>query len=190
MERAIAMTGLGGQGVQLIAKLLAQAGIEEGREVMTFGLFHGMIRGGSSEATVVLADCEIEAPPIVPDVWGVVAMHPDGLPKLAPKVRAGGVLVANANLVAKPPAWDGVRQVQVPAGELAKDVGVPLAAGMVALGALATVTGVVAVDSLTRALDTVLPAHRRQRIDDNRRALDAGARWAVTSATPGTPAWG
>lgn len=47
------MTGLGGQGVQLMAKLLAQAGMREGREVMMFGLFMGTIRGGSSEQPAV-----------------------------------------------------------------------------------------------------------------------------------------
>jgi Pyruvate/2-oxoacid:ferredoxin oxidoreductase gamma subunit len=39
MEREIVMTGVGGQGIQLIAKLLAHAGIREGRQVMTFGVF-------------------------------------------------------------------------------------------------------------------------------------------------------
>ena len=77
------MTGIGGQGIQLIAKLLAQAGIREGRQVMMFGIFMGMIRGGSSESTVVIADDEIVTPPIVPEVWGVLAMHPEGLPALA-----------------------------------------------------------------------------------------------------------
>src|SRR4029453_701971 len=135
MERAVVMTGLGGQGVQLLAKLLAEAGIPEGRQVMMFGIFMGMIRGGSSESTVVLADDEIVSPPIVPEFWGVLAMHPEGLAKLAPKVRAGGVLVRNATMVTRAPAWDGVRDVAVPATELAKAMGQPLGASMIALGA-------------------------------------------------------
>ena len=109
------MTGIGGQGIQLIAKLLAQAGIREGRQVMMFGIFMGMIRGGSSESTVVIADDEIVTPPIVPEVWGVLAMHPEGLPALAKKARPGGVLLLNSSLVVAPPAWDGVRLVAVPA---------------------------------------------------------------------------
>ena len=38
------MTGIGGQGIQLIAKVLAQAGMREGRQVMMFGVFMGTIR--------------------------------------------------------------------------------------------------------------------------------------------------
>src|SRR5207249_1493839 len=129
------MTGIGGQGIQLIAKLLAQAAIGEGRQVMTFGLFMGMIRGGSSESTVVIADDEIVSPPIVPKVWAVLAMHPEGLPALAKKVAPGGVLVYNATLVTRPPAWEGVHEVPVPATEMAKAMGQVMGAGMIALGA-------------------------------------------------------
>ena len=169
------LTGIGGQGIQLIAKLLAQAGIAEGRQVMTFGIFGGMIRGGSSEATVVIGDEEIVTPPIVPKIWAVLAMHPEGLPKLAPKVEADGVLVANTNLVTKIPDWNGVRVVAVPATDLAQEIGQPLGASMVALGALAAATGLVGVDALGAALADVLPPHRRQHVDANRRCVVRGA---------------
>ena len=190
MERAIVMTGLGGQGVQLIAKLLAEAGIREGRQVMMFGIFMGMIRGGSSESTVVLADDEIVSPPIVPELWGVLAMHPDGLAKLGSKMRPGGVLVRNATMVTRAPGWDGVRDVAVPATELAKEMGQPLGASMIALGALAGATGVVAVSSLVDALATVLPPHRQKHIASNRACLERGAAW-VTEAAAGaaSAAW-
>ena len=54
------MTGIGGQGIQLVAKLLAQAAIREEKQVMMFGLFMGTIRGGSSESTVV-GDAHLDA---------------------------------------------------------------------------------------------------------------------------------
>jgi Pyruvate/2-oxoacid:ferredoxin oxidoreductase gamma subunit len=191
MERAVVMTGIGGQGVQLIAKLLAEAGIREGRQVMMFGIFMGMIRGGSSESTVVLADDEIVSPPIVPEFWGVLAMHPEGMAKLGPKVRQGGVAVRNSTLVTRPPAWDGVHDVAVPATELAKAMGQPLGAGMVALGTLAAATGLVTVASLVDALGTVLPPHRRQHVAANRACLERGAAWAEEAgAAVGGGAWG
>jgi len=175
VERAVVMTGIGGQGIQLIAKLLAEAAMREGKQVMMFGLFMGTIRGGSSESTVVVADEEIVSPPIVPEVWGVLAMHPEGLAKVAPKVRPGGVLLVNANLVTAPPAWEGVRLVSVPATEVAKGLGQPLGASMVALGAFVAATALVGLDATTAALADVVPAHRRQHIDANRRCLEAGA---------------
>src|SRR5262249_17693827 len=184
MERAIAMTGIGGQGIQLVAKLLAEAGIHEGRQVMMFGIFMGMIRGGSSESTVVLADDEIVSPPIVPELWGVLAMHPEGLPKLAPQVGPGGLLVRNATMVVQPAAWDGVLDVAVPATDLAKEMGQPLGASMIGLGALAAASRVVELGSLVEALATVLPPHRQKHITANRACLERGAAWVAERGTP------
>jgi Pyruvate/2-oxoacid:ferredoxin oxidoreductase gamma subunit len=187
MEREVVLTGLGGQGIQLLAKLLAHAAMREGRQVMTFGLFMGTIRGGSSEATVVVGDDAVVAPPIVPRVWAVVAMHGAGLPALQPKARPGGVLVLNATLAPEPPGWDGVRRLAVPATEIAKALGQPLGAGMVALGALAGATGLVAPDSLAAALADVVPAHRRKLVDANAACIARGAEWGAERNGPG--AW-
>jgi Pyruvate/2-oxoacid:ferredoxin oxidoreductase gamma subunit len=184
MERVIAMTGIGGQGIQLVAKLLAEAAIREGRQVMMFGVFMGMIRGGSSESTVVLADDEIVSPPIVPELWGVLAMHPEGLPKLAPKVRPGGLLVRNATMVIQRPAWDGVEDVAVPATDLAKEMGQPLGASMIGLGALAAASRVVELGSLVDALATVLPPHRQKHVAANRACLERGAAWVMEQRVP------
>ena len=188
MERTIAMTGLGGQGIQLVAKLLAEAAMREGRQVMMFGIFMGMIRGGSSDSTVVLADDEIVSPPIVPACWAVLAMHAEGLPKLASKVRSGGVLVRNRATVPRAPDWDGVRDVAVPATDLASELGQPLGAGMVALGVLAATTGLVTVKSLGETLATVLPPHRRRHVDANRACIERGARWAEEQGAAGAVA--
>jgi 2-oxoglutarate ferredoxin oxidoreductase subunit gamma len=184
MERVVAMTGIGGQGIQLIAKVLAEAGIREGRQVMMFGMFGGMIRGGSSESTVVLADDEIVSPPIVPEVWAVLAMHPDGVVKLAPKVRPGGLLVRNATMVSPPSGWPAVRDVAIPATDLAKSMGQPLGAGMIALGALAAATGIVAPPSLVEALAGVLPPHRQKHVAANRQCLERGAAWVEEQGAP------
>jgi Pyruvate/2-oxoacid:ferredoxin oxidoreductase gamma subunit len=175
VERAIVMTGLGGQGVQLVAKLLAEAAMRERKQVMMFGVFMGMIRGGSSESTVVIGDEEIVTPPIVPRVWGVLAMHGDGLAKFGAKIEQGGVLVANASLVPHPPAWEGVRVLALPATDMAKDLGQPLGASMIALGAFVGATAVVGMEALLAAVDDVLPPHRRKHVEANRRCIAAGA---------------
>lgn len=184
------MTGIGGQGIQLIAKLLAQAGIDEGRHVMMFGIFKGTIRGGSSESTVVVADQEIVAPPIVSHTWSVLAMHGEDLAPIARKGRPGGVMLVNASLVAQPPAWDGVRLISIPATDIAKEMGNVMGASMIALGAFVAATGIVALESLRGALDRVLPPHRKTLIDANRVCLDRGAAYVTTQGAPeGIHAW-
>ena len=183
MEREVVMTGIGGQGIQLIAKLLAQAAMRDGRQVMMFGLFMGTIRGGASESTVVIADSEIVSPPIVPRIWGVVAMHPAGLAKLAAKLHPGGVVLVNSSLLGAPPAWDGVRTLAVPATELAKSMGQVMGAAMIALGAFVGVTGIVGIDSLHAALGEVLPPHRRKLVDANQACITRGAEYVTERVT-------
>jgi 2-oxoglutarate ferredoxin oxidoreductase subunit gamma len=120
----------------------------------------------------------------------VLAMHPEGLPKLAPKVRPGGVLVRNATMVLKAPAWDGVRDVAIPATDLAKEMGQPLGASMIGLGALAAASRVVELGSLVDALAAVLPPHRQKHVAANRACLERGAAWVAASATaPAEGAW-
>jgi Pyruvate/2-oxoacid:ferredoxin oxidoreductase gamma subunit len=188
VERAVIMTGIGGQGIQLIAKLLAQAAMRERRHVMMFGVFMGTIRGGSSASTVVVADREITAPPIVPSAWAILAMHGGGLAALAKKAEPGGVLLVNSSLVTSPPDWNGVRRITVPASDLAKEMGQVMGASMIALGAFAAATGIVALDSLHAALADVLPPHRRKLIDTNRACLTAGAEH-VTPLASDLHAW-
>ena len=54
-RRDVILTGIGGQGVQLCAKVLAQACVADGHHVMLSSYFGGEMRGGRTEATVVRA---------------------------------------------------------------------------------------------------------------------------------------
>src|SRR5262245_25279538 len=65
MEREIIFTGIGGQGIQLMAKVLAQAAAGDGKQVMLFGVYGGAMRGSASESTLVIGDEAIQAPPII-----------------------------------------------------------------------------------------------------------------------------
>src|SRR5258708_40356121 len=89
MERELLITGIGGQGVQLAAQVLARAAALEGRSVMLLGLYGGMMRGGNTDSTVVIGDGPIEAPPVVPKAWSAIAMHDEYWAPLEPKLRPG-----------------------------------------------------------------------------------------------------
>jgi len=65
VEREVLLTGIGGQGVQLAATILARAATREGRHVMTLGTYGGCMRGGNTDSSVLVADRPISTPPIV-----------------------------------------------------------------------------------------------------------------------------
>jgi Pyruvate/2-oxoacid:ferredoxin oxidoreductase gamma subunit len=178
MEREVVITGIGGQGIQLMAKVLAQAAARQGRSVMLFGIYMGMMRGGASDSTVVISDEEIAAPPIVPEFWSLLAMHPSGLGALLPKVRPRGVVFVNSTLVTRTPDRGDVYVAGLPATRIAEEAGNIMGAGMVALGAFAEITGVVGVGDVGKAMREALPPHRQHLADANAAYLDAGADYA------------
>ena len=49
-------TGIGGQGVQLAAQVLARAATLEDRHVLYLGTYGGTMRGGNTDSTVIIGD--------------------------------------------------------------------------------------------------------------------------------------
>jgi Pyruvate/2-oxoacid:ferredoxin oxidoreductase gamma subunit len=190
VERDVLMTGIGGQGIQLAAQLLARAAIIERREVQLFGSYGGMMRGGNTDTTLVIGDEPIAAPPTTDRAWAAIVMHHEFAPLTLSHVRAGGMVFANTNLVPLP-LEDGPDDhfvtFGIPATDLAVDAGNILAASMVMIGAFAAATGLVGIDALLEAVPAALPADRTQHVELNRQALRLGA----AQAPAGVPAaWG
>ncbi len=191
MEREVLFTGIGGQGVQLAASVLAHAALAEGRDVQLFGSYGGMMRGGNTDAELVVADERIEAPPTVGAAWAAIAMHPDYADPVLARVTEGGLVLRNAILWDAPLDRADLHVVDLPAAELATGAGNVMAASMVMLGALSTLTGLVDLDGLRAGVRECVPPYRQQHLDLNDRALRAGAAAAAPladhTAWPGVP---
>ncbi len=179
------ITGIGGQGIQLAAQVLARAATLEGRNVMYLGLYGGMMRGGNTDSTVVVADGPIAAPPVVSHAWSAFAMHDEYWAPLEPKLRADGLVLVNdatfTTDIAAP-----VTVLRVPATNVAADLGNPLGGSMVMLAAYAAITGIVGRDSLVAGMRESIPPYRTQHIEANERAIAAG--WDLLPANE-HPAW-
>jgi Pyruvate/2-oxoacid:ferredoxin oxidoreductase gamma subunit len=187
VEREILVTGIGGQGVQLAANVLAHAALAEGRDVQLFGSYGGMMRGGNTDAELVVADEHIESPPTVGSAWAVIAMHPDYAAPVVARLRPGGLVLRNSDLWDEEMGRTDVEVVDVPAADLAVDAGNIMVASMVMLGGLSTVTELVGLDSLRTGVRACVPSYRRQHLELNDRALQAGA--AAATARPACLAW-
>jgi Pyruvate/2-oxoacid:ferredoxin oxidoreductase gamma subunit len=188
MDREILLTGVGGQGVQLAAKMLALAATEEGREVMQFSMFGGTMRGGSSECTVVVADAPVEAPPVVPRAWAAIAMHASAIGPIERKLRPGGAVLYDRTTLASPPGRSDCRWVPIEAARLAAECGNTAGQTLVALGAFCALTALVEPRSLEEALERLLPEYRRHTLETNLACLRTGAR-AAADVAGSAPAW-
>jgi 2-oxoglutarate ferredoxin oxidoreductase subunit gamma len=187
MEREILFTGIGGQGVQLAAHVVAHAAMAEGRDVQVFGSYGGMMRGGNTDATLVIADRVVEAPPTVDSAWAAVVMHPDYADPILARVRPDGLVLRNATLFDGALTRTDVDLVDVPAKELAVKAGHVMAESMVMLGVLSTLSGLVGLDALEAGVAACVPPYRQQHVELNLRAIRAGAAAVVPS--PSHNAW-
>ncbi|MBV8160468.1 MAG: 2-oxoacid:acceptor oxidoreductase family protein [Acidimicrobiia bacterium] len=189
IERELLLTGIGGQGVQLAAQVIAGAAALEGKDVMLFGVYGGVMRGGNSDATVVVGDGPVQAPPIVSHAWSALALHPRYWEPLAARLLPGSVVVLNSSLFDQPVTGADWRVYDVPATQVATEqLGNPLAVSMVAAGAYVALTGLVALDSVIAAMQESLPPYRRQHAAANTDALRAGAGLVAPLAAPAWPA--
>ena len=190
MEREIIMGGIGGQGVQLATKILAQALNGSNRHVMHFAAFGGTMRGGNVECTVVTGTDPLLAPPIIPMAWMTLTMHPQTVEVVRPKTRSGGLYVVNTSLVEKATAPDGVTLVEIPASKLADEIGNMQGAAMVMLAAAVRATDLVSLDALVEALKTLTPSYRQATIERNVQAFAAGDAYAKDHLQSlASPAW-
>ncbi len=176
VQREIVFTGIGGQGIQLAARALAEAAILDGRRVQLFASYGGMMRGGNSDSYVAMSDDAINSPPVLGSAWAAVIMHHEHAGDLWPRLHEGSIAALNTSVVetASQPAGQDVTLVKVPALDIATDLGAPAAASFVLLGALVGCTGLVSDESLLNSAERVLPSYRAAAAAPNRAALAAG----------------
>ena len=190
MQVEVLLTGIGGQGIQLSAKTLALAAVAEGRQAMMCGQYAGAMRGGQTDATVVVGDGPLRALPILPSAWSAFVMSPEYWEPTRLRIRPGGVAVANASLIGDDFPHDGIDLYAIPANQIATELAAPLSASYVLLGAYSAVTGLVGVDALVEAMKEMVPPYRTQHVAANEAALRAGAERAPAGAAPAWAAAG
>jgi Pyruvate/2-oxoacid:ferredoxin oxidoreductase gamma subunit len=173
-ERECLLTGIGGQGVQLAAQVLARGATLEGRYVMLFGVYGGAMRGMNTDGTVVIGDGPLLSPPLLSRTWSAVAMHDKFWAPVAPKVRDGGLVLVNDTTFESPLEEDRYRVFRVQATEIAASLGNELGASMVIAGAYVGITGLVGIDAIVEGMRESIPPYRSQHIAANEQAIRAG----------------
>ncbi|WP_350344696.1 2-oxoacid:acceptor oxidoreductase family protein [Proteinivorax tanatarense] len=172
----IIMAGFGGQGVMSMGQLITYSGMIEDKEVSWMPSYGPEMRGGTANCTVVVSENPIGSPVVTePDV--VIAMNLPSLDKFESQVKPGGVLIVNSSLIERKCERDDITVIEVPANDIANELGSSKIANMVVLGSLIAQTNVVKKDSVIGALKKVLPEHRHNLIPLNEQAIDKGSEY-------------
>lgn len=163
MDLVLRIAGAAGQGVQTLGELLSRALFRQGLYVHTEMSYHSRIRGGENAYTIRLSDSPIMATKGRAHV--LLALNGEMLSQYEPLLEPDGIVICDASL--SPSA----RAVKLPAEELArKELKLPIAAGMVLLGALARYLGL--EEGILREL---VQEKFGARAETNLRALSLGA---------------
>ena len=168
----IILAGFGGQGILLIGKLLAYAGMKAGREVTWMPAYGPEMRGGTCNCTVVLSDRPIGSP-ISKSPHGLIALNLPSLDKFEETVRPGGIIVVNTSLINRLPRRSDLTVGAVPANEMAIECGSAKAANMVALGAYLGSSGIAALEQM-KVIVTESFASKAALVAVNHEALSRG----------------
>lgn len=172
MQNDVILAGFGGQGILLIGKMLAYAGMQEGKEVSWLPSYGPEMRGGTCNCTVVISDRPVGSP-VIQTPGAVLAMNLPSLEKFEMDVRPGGFLLINTSLIDRRSDRKDIEVIEVPANAIAQELGNPRGANMVALGAYVGASGAVTMDQVEAVVRQTFAA-KPSVIDVNLEALHKG----------------
>jgi len=156
--------GSGGQGVLLMGQIVGSAAILEEKEATFFPSYGPEMRGGTANCTVIVSDRAISSP-LISESDYVVAMTLPSMLKFEPTLKPGGILLLNKSIIQQAPKRSDITVFEVPATELANELGNPRVANMIMLGAFVRATDCVSTGSVERVIREVFGAKKAELVD-------------------------
>lgn len=169
------IAGFGGQGSLLMGKIMAYAGMLEGKQVSWCPSYGPEMRGGTANVNVIISDETVGSPVVTKDADCIVALNQPSLDKFAPVVKEGGALVINSDLCTAGEVKAGVKVYNIPANKIAVDnFGGAKLANLVMLGAVVYATGAIDVAGMDDTFAHVFEGGKAKFIPDNKKAFELG----------------
>jgi len=165
----VRLGGTGGQGLILGAKMLADALAASGKRVAQSQSYEPTSRGGFCNADLVIADDEVDFP-LATALDGLVLLDRLAIKPSWPLLKPGALVIADTRLCPQLPAGE-YRRYHLPLSRTALTLGSERVTNIVALGALAALSGICDRSAIEQAVRAETP---RGFLDLNMDALKAG----------------
>jgi 2-oxoglutarate ferredoxin oxidoreductase subunit gamma len=175
-ERAI-LAGFGGQGLMFMGKLTAKMMMDQGLHVTYFPSYGAEVRGGTANCHVIVSSDEI-ASPIVEQADTLVIMNQPSYERFKSRLAPEGVMLVNVSLVEPTDPPPAKRILEVPATQMASDLGDVRCANMVMMGVYNVERDFVPFDALIEQMKKAFGERKSSVWDLNERALEAGRAFA------------
>ncbi|MFZ7103961.1 MAG: 2-oxoacid:acceptor oxidoreductase family protein [Peptococcaceae bacterium] len=181
MNWQMILAGFGGQGMMFLGQLLAYAAMEDDKNTTWIPSYGPEMRGGTANCSVVISSKKVNSP-IVSRPNLLVAMNMPSLHKFVDSIKEGGYLFLNCSLADEEVTRKDIKVINIPANDLAGELGSAKIANMVVLGAIVGKTGCVEPASVYKILAKKVPASRRDLLDLNKKAIQVGMDYAANNS--------
>lgn len=174
MVEKVVLAGLGGQGMMLLGRLIAQAVMLEGKNVTFFPSYGIEVRGGTAYYHLVVSEEEIFSP-VIEEADTLIMMNLPSYLKFKSFLKPNSMLFLNSSMIDKIDHDMDIEVFRIPATKIANDIGNVVASNMVMLGAYNEVKNLVSMSAFLSCLKGVLSGKKAPFFEVNKLAIERGA---------------
>lgn len=176
MREEIISAGFGGQGIMILGKLLSLAAMRENKKVTWMPSYGAEVRGGTAHSMTIISSEPI-ASPVVSKPTTCIVMNKPSFVKFKDRVKKGGLFVINSSLVKDKFKNRDIEVLEIPATDIASELGNIKVANMVILGGYLKKKRTVSLETALNCIEEIFASKGKEIMDLNGRALRKG--WEV-----------
>lgn len=176
MDQELIIAGFGGQGILSMGRILAYAGLHEGKNVSWLPSYGPEMRGGTANCNVIISSEEVGSP-IVSRATALIVMNQPSLEKFEDILIPNGIVILDNSLVPVMPKRTDLKVFALPATTHAYEMGNATFAGIILLGKFIGETGIITKENFENALRSVLPQRKHGLIPEEMVALEYGMKF-------------
>ena len=177
--KKILMGGFGGQGIQVMGRVLAFSAVTEGKNSCWVPSYGPEKRGGTTDCSVIISDGDIPSP-LVSIADYVVVLNDVAFEKFKNSVAPGGCMIVNSSLISAKIERDDIKVHYIPLNKIAIELGSEKIVNMLSLGALLKLSECVSKESVLKVLQDSLGQKEANLAKLNQESIEKGI--AVASA--------
>ena len=133
INESIICAGFGGQGIMILGKVLASAGMASGLEVTYLPAYGVEVRGGTAYSMIKISSSLIGSP-VVLEADTAIIMNEPSLDKFENAVKRGGLMILNTSMSGRSSSRKDIEAVGVPLTDEAMKLGNAKVANIIAAG--------------------------------------------------------
>jgi len=173
MVHEIILAGFGGQGILSAGRLLAYAGMLDGKQVSWLPSYGPEMRGGTANSSVVISENPVDSP-VLNSCNELIVMNRPSLDKFEGVVEKGGIIIIDSSIVDRDVNRNDITSFKIPATKIASDMGNMTFANIILIGKLIQERKTVTVENFEKALYAILPEKKHNLIPEEMKALKIG----------------